>query len=93
LKQEDVDALINQVKATNHEFEWNRHVIWASQHYMTNPFPENFRELGELELMEYIEDNVWLPFNKVPPKEVLELVEYLASSAIKHFDGEELLHE
>lgn len=73
--------------------EWESHVIWASGHYMSNPYPPNFQEMSKDAFEEFVEDNVWKPFEYLPITELMELVEDLAISAIKHFNQEDLEHE
>ena len=67
------------------DLPWKKHIIWASGHYMSNPYPSDYQEMSKDDFEEFIEDNVWEPFERLPVRELMELVEDLARSALKHF--------
>ena len=40
----------------------NEALIWASGHFLTNHFPEDFKDWEEEQVNEFILDNVWQTF-------------------------------
>ena len=53
--------------------------ITASKFYLGEPFPENFDELDEYDVSDFIRDNRWQPFEDWEPHGIWELIEDLAS--------------
>lgn len=49
-------------------------MIHASGEFLTDELPDNFRDLTELELLEYIETHVWEAFEDTNPNDVLDLI-------------------
>ena len=54
--------------------------IRASKFYLYEPFPEDFDKLDEQEVMDFIENNKWFPFENWEPHGIWELIEDLAVS-------------
>lgn len=53
--------------------------ITASKFYLSEPLPEDFDELDEQDVMDFIRDNTWEPFEEWEPHGIWELIEDLAS--------------
>ena len=53
--------------------------ITASKFYLCEPLPENFDELDEQDVTDFIRDNKWEPFEEWEPHGIWELIEDLAS--------------
>ena len=53
--------------------------ITASKFYLSEPLPEDFDELDEQDVMDFIRDNKWEPFEEWEPHGIWELIEDLAS--------------
>ena len=53
--------------------------IRASTFYLCNPLPEDFDELDEQEVIDFIQDYKWEPFERWEPHGIWELIETLAS--------------
>jgi len=45
----------------------DKDLIWASGHYLTEHFPEEFVEWEEEEIDGFIEDHIWQPFQGYRP--------------------------
>jgi len=58
----------------------DKDLIWASGHYLTENFPEEFTEWEEDEIDGFIEDNIWQPFQYYSPSYVWEQIYDLAIS-------------
>jgi len=52
--------------------------ITASKFYLSEPLPEDFDELDEQDVMDFIRDNKWEPFEEWEPHGIWELIEDLA---------------
>ena len=74
LTQNDINEFIEDVDRDKKD------VIWASGHYLTNNFPEEFTEWEEDEIDGFIEDNIWQPFQYYSPSYVWEQIYDLAIS-------------
>jgi len=53
--------------------------ITASKFYLCEPLPENFDELDEQDVTDFIRDNKWEPFEEWEPHGIYWLIEDLAS--------------
>jgi len=53
--------------------------ITASKFYLCEPLPEDFDELDEQEVTDFIQDNRWEPLEQWEPHGIWELIEDLAS--------------
>ena len=53
--------------------------ITASKFYLCEPLPEDFDELDEQEVTDFIRDHQWEPFDRWEPHGIWELIEDLAS--------------
>ena len=53
--------------------------ITASKFYLSEPLPEDFDELDEQDVTDFIRDNKWEPFEEWEPHGIWELIEDLAS--------------
>lgn len=56
--------------------------IRASKFYLTDELPEDFENLTEDETIQFINENVWQPFEMWDPFDVLEMIDDLASEFI-----------
>ena len=56
----------------------NEALIWASGHFLTNHFPEDFKDWEEEQVYEFILDNVWQPFEGYSAEDVWENIDNLA---------------
>jgi len=57
--------------------------IRASKFYLTDELPSNFDELDEQDVMEYIRDHRWQPFEDWEPHGIWELIDDLARDMLK----------
>jgi hypothetical protein len=53
--------------------------ITASKFYLCEPLPEDFDELDEQDVTDFIRDNKWEPFEEWEPHGIYWLIEDLAS--------------
>tara|TARA_R100001510_G_C7645902_1_gene203222 strand:+ start:109 stop:342 length:234 start_codon:yes stop_codon:yes gene_type:complete len=56
----------------------NESVIWASGHYLTEHFPEEWVEWEEEDIYYHISCLIWEPFENYPPEKVWEYIQNLA---------------
>jgi hypothetical protein len=56
--------------------------ITSSKFYLCEPLPENFDELDEQDVTDFIEENKWEPFEDWEPHGIWELIEDLAAEFI-----------
>ena len=52
--------------------------ITSSKFYLCEPLPENFDELDEQDITDFIKENKWEPFEDWEPHGIWELIEDLA---------------
>jgi hypothetical protein len=57
--------------------------IRASRYYLTDELPSNFDELDEGDIMDFIRDRRWEPFEQWEPHGIWELIEDLAQEFIE----------
>ena len=57
--------------------------IRASKFYLTDELPSNFDELDEQDVMEYIRDHRWQPFEDWEPHGIWELIDDLGRDMLK----------
>ena len=57
-----------------------RDIIWASGHYLTEHFPDEYINWEESQIDGWIEEHKWEPFEYHPVGEILELIDHLAYS-------------
>ena len=55
-------------------------IIWASGHYLTEHFPDEYINWGTDEIEEWIEDNKWEPFQYYSTRDIWEFIDGLAYS-------------
>ena len=53
-------------------------IIWASGHYLTEHLPKDFDAWEDEDLINYLLDNIWEPFEYYPADQVWEKIENLA---------------
>ena len=56
----------------------NEAIIWASGHYLTEHFPEEWVEWEEKNIYHHISSLIWEPFEYYPPEKVWEYIQNLA---------------
>jgi len=54
-------------------------IIRASSHFLCEPLPNDYHTLYGEEIMDFIRDNKWEPFDQWKPNDIWELIENLAS--------------
>lgn len=57
--------------------------IRASMFYLTDELPSNFDELDEQDIMDFIRDHRWQPFEDWEPHGIWELIDDLARDMLK----------
>ena len=57
--------------------------IRASKFYLCEPLPENFDELDEQDVTNFIRENRWEPFEEWEPHGIWDLIEDLASEFLE----------
>ena len=62
--------------------------ITASKFYLCEPLPEDFDELDEQEVTDFIRENKWEPFEEWEPHGIWELIEDLAAEFLIVTDNE-----
>jgi len=62
----------------------------ASGHFLTEHFPENWYDLEEEELDNFIDDHVWEPLEGWGASSVFELIENAADATISFIKSENL---
>ena len=67
----------------------DKDLIWASGHYLTENFPEEFVEWEEEEIHGFIEDHIWQPFQYYSPSYVWEQIDNLAWSVRNYTNNQE----
>ena len=67
----------------------DKDLIWASGHYLTEHFPEEFAEWEEEEVDEFIEDHIWAGVEGYPPSYVWEQIDHLAWSVRNYINNQE----
>jgi hypothetical protein len=55
----------------------------ASKFYLTDELPSNFDELDEQDIMDFIRDHRWQPFEDWEPHGIWELIDDLARDMLK----------
>jgi hypothetical protein len=65
-------------KLNNNNMNKTAAYIKASRFYLTEELPTNLFDLGEQEIMDFIQDRKWQPFEYWQAHEVWELIEGLA---------------
>ena len=58
----------------------------ASELYLCEPLPEGFDELDEQDVMNFIRDNRWEPFEEWEPYGIWEQIEDLANKFLKVYN-------
>ena len=61
--------------------ERERFVRAASGHYLCDQYPENYAELSEDELLDFIGDNLWEPFEYSNACDVAEYIDSAGDAA------------
>jgi len=67
----------------------DKDLIWASGHYLTEHFPEEFVEWEEEEIDGFIEDHIWQPFQGYRPSYIWEQIDHLAWSVRNYINNQE----
>ena len=57
--------------------------VRASRFYLTDELPSNFDELDEQDIMDFIRDHGWQPFEDWEPHGIWELIDDLAREMLK----------
>ena len=55
-------------------------IIWASGHYLTEHFPDEYINWEQSQIEEWIEENKWEPFEYYPVSDIWNLIDSLAYS-------------
>ena len=58
---------------------------WAGEFYLTDNLPKGWQELPDSQLMDWVAQNAWEPFEYWRPEEVWEQIDTLALSAASRF--------
>lgn len=58
----------------------DKYLQQGSGFYLTEHLPDNWQELDENKLLDYIEQHLWQPFENWPPIDVLDEISTLADS-------------
>jgi len=61
-------------------------IQWASGHFLASEFPDNFDELSEEEVNEYIQYWVCVEYELHKPEDVWLMIEHLAYDAVNNLD-------
>ena len=56
---------------------------FMSGNFLCEDFPDNWRDMTEDEQIEFMEDNVWEPFENTPASEVYKIIDNAANCAIQ----------
>ena len=67
----------------------DKDLIWASGHYLTEHFPEEFVKWEEEEIHGFIEDHIWEGVEGYPPSYIWEQIDNLASSVRNYTNNQE----
>lgn len=59
--------------------------IIASSHFLCNEFPKGLLDKDDCEVMDFIRDNKWEPFESWEPSGIWGLIEGLAEDFLKNF--------
>lgn len=73
----------------NTEEQYNRAVIMASGQYLTDYLPENFYEMNDDELEEYVEAHIWEGVENLPAEEVIAQISQTADMLIRFHNQEQ----
>ena len=60
--------------------------IYASSHFLTEPLPNNWEEMSEDEISNFLLDNAWEALETSPPDETWNCIESLAEDFIQFAD-------
>jgi hypothetical protein len=63
-------------------------MILASGHFLSDYFPENWEDMSEEKLNQFVVDNAWERLEGCPAEEILDNIEVLAGDFIRVANGE-----
>ena len=81
----EADDFRNKSK-TNKTMTKNEAIIKASSHYLTKDLPENFDEMEEDGIFDFIKSNVWQPFENLDEASIASCIEELADDILEAYN-------
>jgi len=69
------------------EKQKNDITIFISGHYLTEELPIDFEEMSSQDFDDFIINNVWLPFEGWPAKDVYDVISSTAYSTVRYIEG------
>ena len=73
------------IKSSKH-LPANSAIRWASGHFLTLEFPENFDDLSESQINRFIDDYICEDYEYHSPESIYSMIENLAHDAVNNLD-------
>ncbi|MAK37221.1 MAG: hypothetical protein CMC15_13795 [Flavobacteriaceae bacterium] len=84
---DQLQCQLDKARPVSDESDTTEDVIWASGHFLTIPFPLNFRHFSDEELNEYIDNHSTESTEGYEPEDVVEMIDDLAWSMRAYNNG------
>jgi hypothetical protein len=66
--------------------EETQNMVFASGHYLSKYFPNDFKKMTDEELLEFVKNNTWSPFESLDPVDILGFINQMAQSITKNYN-------